>query len=406
MPKILILNPNDQPTGKWRLINELRECLENPDFDKLFLAVAFAKTGPLYRLQSEIQAWREKKKAIEGIFGIDHCGTSRQALEFAMENFSSARLLHFGDRFTFHPKMYLFIGRRRCRFYIGSHNLTVGGTETNWESGTRIDLTLPGDAVAFGETLAAWESLLAMSVALTPALLGYWDGLGKLLDETKLPRRKSGEGKGDPGDKAPLPPGVVWPKLVIKPPSPLPKSLFATKSKSATPKTSRPEKAKQKHSPPAEALVIQIVPHHNGEVFLSKIAVNQNPDFFGFPFTGRTTPKKAGNASYPQRMPDPIINLTVHGSGIIPLVHLPRLALNTVFYEAKAEVRVTVPPDVVRNTPHFSILVMRQAPPDADYDYDFEIFPPDHPQFASYLAVCNQTMPSGGKESARKMGWL
>jgi hypothetical protein len=49
---------------------------------------------------------------------------------------------------------------------------------------------------------------------------------------------------------------------------------------------------------------------------------------------------------------------------------------------------------------------MRQAPPDADYDYDFEIYPPDHPQFESYLAVCNQTMPSGGKEFPRRMGWL
>ena len=35
MPEILILNPNDQPTGKWRLINELRESLNDPDFDTL-----------------------------------------------------------------------------------------------------------------------------------------------------------------------------------------------------------------------------------------------------------------------------------------------------------------------------------------------------------------------------------
>jgi hypothetical protein len=27
MAKIQILNPNDQPIGKWRLINELRACL-------------------------------------------------------------------------------------------------------------------------------------------------------------------------------------------------------------------------------------------------------------------------------------------------------------------------------------------------------------------------------------------
>jgi HKD family nuclease len=136
MSKTLILNPNDQPTGKWRLINELRASLSDPDFDTLRIAVAFAKTGPLYRLQPEIEAWRKQKKVIEGIFGIDHCGTSRQALEFALAKFSKVRLLHFDGRFTFHPKMYLFSGPKRCRFYIGSHNLTVGGTETNWESGT------------------------------------------------------------------------------------------------------------------------------------------------------------------------------------------------------------------------------------------------------------------------------
>ena len=356
------------------MINELRECLNNPDFDTLRIAVAFAKTGPLYRLNAEVQAWREKKKAIEGIFGIDHRGTSRQALEFALENFSKVRLLHFHDRFTFHPKMFLFSGRQRCRFYIGSHNLTVGGTETNWESGTRIDLKLPDDQSAHQETIAAWESLLTMSVDLTPALLAHFDMIGKLLDETKLPRRNRGEGKGESEEKVPLPPGVVWPKLVIKPPSPLPKSLFVAKPKSPPPQTAAATpRAKQRHSPPAAALVIQIVPHHNGEVFLSKIAVNQNPDFFGFPFTGRTTPKKPENPSYPQRTPDPVVNLVVYGAGTIPVVHLPRLALNTVFYEAKAEIRVTVPSDDVKNAPHFSILVLRQSPPDADCrrDCDF-----------------------------------
>jgi hypothetical protein len=100
------------------------------------------------------------------------------------------------------------------------------------------------------------------------------------------------------------------------------------------------------------------------------------------------------------------VDLSVQSGGAIPLVHLSRFALNTVFYEPRAEIRITVPPEVVQNTPDFSILVIRQAPPHFNYDYDFEIYPPDHPQFESYLAVCNQTMPSGGKKSARRMGWL
>lgn len=405
MSEILILNPNDQPTGKWRLINDLRECLKNPEFNSLRIAVAFAKTGPLYRLHSEIHEWREKGKSLEGIFGIDHCGTSRQALEFASENFSKVKLLHFGGWRTFHPKMYLFCGARRCQFFIGSHNLTVGGTETNWESGTKVTLNLPEDQAVLKETLIIWQTLFSMSVDLTPMVLAYFDGLGKLLDETKLPRQKSGMGTGSSTEIAP-PPGVSWPQLDAKPPSPLPKSLFPRNASRRRSNTRRSGKAKHVNSVPAEALVIQIVPHHNGEVFLSKIAVNQNPAFFGFPFKGHTIPKKTGNPSYPQRTPDPVVNLTVFGADNLPIVRLPRFALNTVFYEAKSEIRVTVPPDVVKNTPKFSILVLRQGPPNGDYDYDFEIFPPGHPQFKSYLEVCNQSMPSGGNRESRKMGWL
>ncbi len=179
--------------------------------------------------------------------------------------------------------------------------------------------------------------------------------------------------------------------------------------KSSKKRAVAPKGAAQKRTPSpvsTEALVIQIVPHHNGEVFLSKIAVDQNPNFFGFPFTGQTAPKKANNPSYPQREPNPIVDLKIYGDGAVPVVHLPRLALNTVFYKAKSEIRITVPPEVVRNTPALSILVMRQAPDDSEFDYEMEVFPPTNPQFNDYLAVCNQTMPSGGRANPRRMGWL
>ena len=32
MAEVQILNPNDQPTGKWRLINELRARLDSNDY--------------------------------------------------------------------------------------------------------------------------------------------------------------------------------------------------------------------------------------------------------------------------------------------------------------------------------------------------------------------------------------
>jgi hypothetical protein len=406
MPEICILNPNDQPTGKWRLINELRACLNSDDYESLLIAVAFAKTGPLLRLGAEIDAWLGKGNKIGCVFGVNHRNTSRQALEFALAKFSTARVLYHSDDFTYHPKMYLFLGKQKCKFFIGSHNLTVGGTETNWESGTVITIKLPEDNAMLAEAITAWESLAQISAEISPALITQFDGLGILSDETKPRRTKMEGGVVKDGDKPQLemPPR---PKVIIKPPSPLPKGLFVVKKgEKPPPKKTGVVPQKPKVAVSAETLVIQIVPHHNGEVFLSKIAVNQNPKFFGFPFTGKTVPKKQENASYPQRDPDPIIDLKVFGKSSVPVVHLPHYALNTVFYEIKAEIRITVPPEVAKNTPDYSVLVMRQAPDGSECDYEMDIFPPDNPQFKNYLAVCNQTLPSGGKAIARRMGWL
>lgn len=404
MPKVQILNPNDQPIGKWRLINELRACLISNDYHTLLMAVAFAKTGPLLRLKTEIEQWLEKDKKISSIFGINHRNTSRQALQFALDNFTKAHVLFHSDDFTYHPKMYLFVGSQKCKFFIGSHNLTVGGTETNWESGIEVSLILPEDKEILAEAMTAWNSLLLLSTELSESLIDQYNTLGKVSDETE-PRRRLTTTKSA-GPSTPLG-ELLRPILKIKPPSPLPKALFIGKSpnkQAIAPKGTAQKLTLSQVS--AETLVIQIVPHHNGEFLMSKRAVDQNPNFFRWPFTGETIPKKSKNSAYPQRVPDPIVDLKIYGNGTTPIIHMPRLALNTVYYKPKSEIRMTVPPEVVRNTPALSILVMRQTPDDSEFDYEMEVFPPTNPQFQDYFAVCNQTMPSGGRENPRRMGWL
>lgn len=399
MPRFEILNPNDQPLGKWRLLNQLRACLGSPDFDSLRMTIAFAKTGPLARLAEEIDHWFARKSTIEAVFGIDHQGTSKQALEFALERFTRTWVLHVGPRATFHPKMYFFTGPHRARLFIGSHNLTVGGTEVNWESGVVIDLDRPQDDGIVQQANDIWQSLVSPSAKLDKANLAAFEKAGLLFDETKQQRRRSTSGAaGSSGGGTPVS------KFVVVPPSRLP-SAAVLKTRRKTRRRMRQGQASRLPLV-AEALVIQIVPHDNGEVFLSKRAADQNPNFFGFPFTGRTTPKKATNPAYPQREPDPIVNLIVYDSAGNVIVRLLRLALNTVYYDTKAEIRITVPPEVVRAVPHYSILVMGQSPQGSDYDYDMEIFPPNNPQFGSYFSVCNQILPSGGKAQPRRMGWL
>src|SRR5262245_50617633 len=135
MPSIEMIRPTDQPSGSRRLLDELRTRLKSAQFKDLKLMVAFAKVGPLSRLEGEIRNWRKEGKTLEAILGVDQLGTSSEALEFALENFSSTRVAYGSGASalnpTFHPKVYLFTGPSDAVCYLGSNNLTVGGTETN-----------------------------------------------------------------------------------------------------------------------------------------------------------------------------------------------------------------------------------------------------------------------------------
>lgn len=203
------------------------------------------------------------------------------------------------------------------------------------------------------------------------------------------------------------PAGPPRPDIKIKPPSPLPKGLFVKKKKPTKAKPVSRSTAPRTASPViADSLVIQILPHENGEIFLSKRALDQNPDFFGYPFSGRTTPKKGSNTSYPQRQPDPVVRFMVFNTRGNPKRILDSFGLNMVHYEKKSDVRITVPPEVAKSIPDYSILVMRQVEEDARLDYEIEVFPPKHSRYEDFLQVCNQTLPSGGKKKPRRMGWL
>lgn len=188
--------------------------------------------------------------------------------------------------------------------------------------------------------------------------------------------------------------------LVVRPPSPLPAGVMRTPAGSAV--VALPATVPVVHKAVA-GLAIQIKPHHNGEIFLSKIAVLQNPGFFGWPFTGNTVPKKAGNIAYPQRTPDPIVNIDVYGAGQAPRLSLRNYALNTVYYSTKSEIRITASP-LVSEVPNYSIMVMVPSS-NVGVDYDIQIVRPDSPQYPLWVATCNQRMPGGG-QTPRNFGWF
>lgn len=330
-----------------------------------------------------------------------------------MQHFNQAYVASIGTGLfkpTFHPKIYLFKGAGRGIAYIGSNNLTVGGLETNAETYTKIQFALPQEQAILDDVLRCWTESLTISLPLTQTLINEFVASRKVLDEAAM--RSSRRTVTLAATATPLPPPPQFPNFRPVPPSSLPRENFGgTRTTTSRPARRGAAVAAVAVAPTnqveqsIEALVIQITPHHNGEILLSKLAVDQNHDFFGWPFTGLTVPKKSTNPSYPQRTPDPIVNIRVYNNlGNIIVTH-SGFGLNTVYYSTKSEIRITVPSNVVANTPAYSIMVMKISD-SSGVDYDIDVYTVGSAQFNQYLAVCNQTMPSGGNAQARRFGWI
>ena len=310
---------------------------------------------------------------------------------------------------TFHPKLYLFAGEKEASIFYGSNNLTPGGTETNFEGGILLNLKLPDDKDLLTQAEDCFQTMLPYNLpcclVLTQELIETLLVQNYLLDES-LPKDKTTAFNGVRLQRNMEPnASPIFGKFVVKPPQTMKKGIL---------EKFRPQKAVaevdnnitvKENTIPVKGLVIQIVPHHNGEVFLSKRAIDQNPSFFGFPFLGRTVPKKASNASYPQRIPDPIVNILIYDNSGNLIRSVQEYALNTVFYESKAEIRITVSPDILSSVNAYSILVMTNSNVE-NCDYDLNVFNPGSIEYEQYLALCDQQLPSGGKAIPRKMGWI
>lgn len=407
MAALTIINPLDQPIGRRRLLQQLVAAIEDDQFERFRLIVAFAKSGPLLRMQSVIEAKRAKGFKIEAILGVDQQGTSTQALAFALKHFDATYITQ-EPNLTFHPKMYVFDGSGSARLFIGSNNLTVGGTETNFETAIQIEISLPDDAKVFKSFTDCWKELLPSNCPatkrLTKTMLSELERDGIVLDEN-LMRRSSSGSTGPSRSKA------KRSGLKVKPASPLP-ARKVTKTSAAAPKKGgmvAPAVSSLSDPHAAQGFAIQINPHHNGEIFLSVRAALQNPAFFKWPFTGLTIPKSRKNAGYPQLTPDPHVRIVVYGAKQEPILELPDYQLNTVYYETNSEIRITASP-LVGIVPEYSVMIMRKSE-SPSLDYDITIHTPKSPDFRSWVAVCNQTMPSGGKKVggkkvARRFGWF
>ena len=405
MSSFSLISPLDQPLGKRRLLADLKSAFGSADFNYFCLIVAYAKSGPLIRLQEDIACWRKSGKHLDALIGLDQHGTSKEALELARSMFDSVYVTR-EHGITFHPKIYLFSGTSRADVFIGSNNLTVGGTEKNFESAVHLQLSLPADSESFDAVRRLWDELMPSAcpatMTLTKELLTELQANGTVVDEATLRSQRGSTddarlGRGHPGPRS---------GLKVLPESPLPRNALATqppkkRTKSPVPATVPPVPASQPGI--VRGFAIQVKPHHNGEIFLSVSAALQNPSFFYWPFSGATTPKKKGNPSYPQLTPDPVVNIVVYGSSSIPRLTLNKYSLNTVYYQKKSEIRITASP-LVDVVPDYSIMIIEPSD-EAGTTWELTVHRPDSPEYDSWVMVCNQSMPSGGAR-ARRFGWF
>lgn len=398
--------PLDQPKNRGRLLSRLRAQFDDDQFERIRLIVAFAKVGPLRRLAEEINSWKKSGRDVDAIFGVDHKNTSFDALNFALEHFDEVRIVHQRDNsVTFHPKIYLFEAEDSAYAYVGSNNLTVGGTESNFEAGValELDLTDEDDSSLYNSLDQSWQQTKAASSELTE------DMLQKLVDEGKVaPERhlwaSSTEGTQEDSDQKPdESEKVSFPEVERKPTSSPPDTPgdgdFSDTDLSISAGVS------------TSTLIMEVRQRENGEIHLSYTAAQQNEEFFEFPFSGQTTPKKDSNESYPQREPKPLVNVDLYDENGVLQVREKNFRLTMVDYQKRSEIRITMPREVVGyavgyNGPEYCILAMGKMPTDDPLDYDISLYVPGSEEHADRLEDCDKDMPSGGKPNPRSYGWI
>ena len=425
----------------------LRQLLGDPAITSITVVVAWVRYRGLGRLKAEVADFAARGGHSRIILGIDEGGATRPGLFGAMRGFTEAYVFHDRSGGTFHPKIYLGEGDTKAILRVGSSNLTPGGLFFNDEASLEAEFELPADQDE-------------------PALVGvhaYVDGLladhqackqltEDLIDELVAdPRyRVSGNERRTRRTDVPLPPGAEEEDVTAdeEGEAPAPEDVppvFGTSDRARTrvpalseearaelaelegeeepepegvPRSraggGQRERAEQEQfvlplaaqGPEHATLLIEVRPHHNGEVFLSKIAVDQDPAFFGFPFSGLTTPHKPENPPYPMASPDPRVEIVVHDEEARAVVRVEH-DLNLVYYTTKGEIRMTIPPEPLARIPQMSLLVMTREP-SADFDYQLDFYPPDcvAPEVERLRERLTNRLPSGGAAEPRRFGWI
>lgn len=122
----------------------LRKSFMDSEFENFIGFSAYTKKNGLNLFLRELLSAKKRFKSVKFYLGIAEKGTSKEALEFLLEqNIETYTFCSFKD-YIFHPKIYFFEGKVERRMIIGSSNLTKKGLsyDGNIEASVLIDYSI------------------------------------------------------------------------------------------------------------------------------------------------------------------------------------------------------------------------------------------------------------------------
>jgi HKD family nuclease len=118
------------------LMDFIMESSAEIQYSSMTICVAWAKRSGIELVKPALEAFRDRGGTLTTILGISEGGATKQGLTLAHKLSSKAYVFHDRRGSTFHPKIYLFKGLKFSKLFVGSNNLTAGGTYYNYEAAT------------------------------------------------------------------------------------------------------------------------------------------------------------------------------------------------------------------------------------------------------------------------------
>ena len=117
----------------------LCSSLKDENFNSFHAFSAFTKMSGINIFQKELIEAKNFGKELKFYLGIVEKGTSKEVLDFLIDNTIETWIFCTSSNIIFHPKIYIFKGEKKTRFIIGSSNLTKQGLFDNIEASTLIE---------------------------------------------------------------------------------------------------------------------------------------------------------------------------------------------------------------------------------------------------------------------------